>query len=271
MPSPRPRRLRLAVAWLTLTALPSIAAAGDERDFCPDRPGLGTPACTLDDGQLAIELGAVSWTLDRWADGRSDTIATGDLLLRYGIRQNLEVQLGWDGLATTRVRSGGRVEKASGTGDVLLAVRRNLKNPDGSGFSLAVMPYATLPVGGSATGAGDWGAGLLLPVSRDLPASFGIGLTGSVEAAVDEDRDGRHLAYGAIVGLDIPVSEAVGATAEFSARRDDDPSGASTGLLAGLSAGWTPAPSLQLDAGTTFGLNHHVPHVQLYFGIARRF
>lgn len=44
--------------------------------------------------------------------------------------------------------------------------------------------------------------------------------------------------YGAIVGLDIPLSEAVGATAEFSSRRDDDPSGASTGLLAGLSAGW---------------------------------
>lgn len=271
MPSPRPRRLRLAVAWLTLTALPSIAEAEDGRDFCPDRPGLGTPACTLDDGQVAIELGAVNWTLDRSADGRSDTIAAGDLLLRYGINQNLEVQLGWEAFATTRVRSGRRVEKASGAGDVLLAVRHNLQNPDGSGFSLAVMPYATLPVSSSATSAGDWGAGLLLPVSRELPAGFGIGFTGSVEAAVDEDRDGRHLAYGAIVGLDIPVSEAVGATAEFSARRDDDPSGASTGLLAGLSAGWMPASTLQLDVGATFGLNRNAPDVQLYFGIARRF
>lgn len=268
---PRPRRLRLAVAWLTLTALPSIAATEDGRDFCLDRPGLGTPACTLDDGQVAIELGAVSWTLDRSAGGRSDTIATGDLLLRYGIKQNLEVQLGWDGFATTRVRSGGRVEKASGTGDVLLAVRHNLQNPDGSGFSLAVMPYATLPVGSSATGAGDWGAGLLLPASQDLPAGFGIGLTGSVEAAVDEDRGGRHLAYGAIVGIDVPLSETVGATAEFPARCDDDPSGASAGLMAGVSAGWAPVLSLQPDVGTTFGLNHHVSDVQLYFGIARRF
>ncbi len=253
-----------------MTALPSIAEAQDKRDFCPDRPGLGTPACTLNDAQFATELGAMSWKLDRSADGRNDTLATGDLLLRYGITQNLEAQLGWGAFATTRVRSGGRVERASGTGDVLLAVRHNLRNPDGSGLLLAVMPYATLPVGGTI-GAGDWGAGLLVPVSRELPGGFGIGFTGSVEAAVDQDRNGRHLAYGAIAGLDVPLSEAVGATVEFSARRDEDPSGSTTGLLAGLSAGWAPRDSFQLDAGATFGLNRNVPDVQIYFGIARRF
>lgn len=265
------QKQELAFAWLALAALPSIAEAQDGRDFCPDRPGLGTPACTLDDGQFAIELGAMSWTLDRTVDGRNDTLATGDLLLRYGITQNLEVQLGWGAFATTRVRSGERMERASGTGDVLLAARHNLRNPDGSGFSLAVMPYATLPVGGSTIGAGDWGAGLLVPVSRELPGGFGIGFTGSVEAAVDQDRSGRHLAYGAIAGLDVPLSEVVGATVEFSARRNDDPSGAMTGLLAGLSAGWAPRDSFQLDAGATFGLNRNAPDVQIYFGIARRF
>lgn len=258
-------------ACLLLLGLPSVAGAQNKRDFCVDRPGLGTPACTLDNDEFAIELGVVSWTLDRAAGSRTDTLVIGDMLLRHGLSENLEVQLGWRAYATNRVRSGGNVDSTGGPGDVLLAVRRNLKNPDGSGFSLAVMPYLSLPTGNSAIGVGDWGAGLLIPVSHELPAGFGISFTGNVEAAVDMDRDGRHLAYGAIVGLDVPLNRAVNAAVELSARRDDDPSGTTTGLLAGLSAGWAPDEALQLDAGAAVGLNRDSPDLQIYLGIARRF
>lgn len=262
---------RLAAALIVVIMLPTAAEAQDQRNFCPDRPGLGTPACTLDDGQLAIELGVMDWTLDRQADNRTDTVVTGDVLLRYGLTGDLEAQLGWSMFGHARARSGGREEKSSGTGDILLAIRHNMRNPDGSGFALAVMPYVTLPAGGSAIGAGDWGAGLLVPISRELPAGFQLGFTGSVEAAVDEDRNGRHLAYGAIIGLDVPLSEAVGTTIEFSARRNDDPSGAAIELLAGLSMAWSPDAPLQFDVGANFGLNRNTPDVQLYLGIARRF
>ena len=235
------------------------AKAEEPRDFCPDRPGLGTPACTLDPGRFAIELGLADWT----RDGREEEFATGDLLVRYGLTENLEVQLGWT--AYTH----GPAE--SGTGDVFVAVRRNLIHPDGSGFSVAVMPYATLPVGSEGIGAGDWGAGLLVPISYELPHGFALGLTAEADAAVDEDGHGRHLAYSAILGLDLPISDAVGATVELSAGRDEDPAGHATQLLAGLSAGWTPNRDLQLDVGANFALNRDAPDVELYFGVARRF
>jgi hypothetical protein len=266
----KPALIPLAILTLTLAA--TAGHAEELRDFCPDRPGLGTPPCTIDAGHFDIELGIADWTLDRTPGSRTDTIEAGQLLVRVGLTDSLEAQIGWTvfGHVRTRDRSTGSVESASGVGDLTLALRQNLMNPDGSGLSLAVMPFATVPTGGSAIGAGEWSAGLLVPLSYELGEGVQIGLTGQVQAAADEDRDGRHLAYGGVAGLSVPLSDAVGATFEIAATRDDDPSGHSTEWLAGLSAGWMANDDLQLDAGANFGL-HGAADVQLYLGISRRF
>jgi Putative MetA-pathway of phenol degradation len=246
--------VRTIVKLATLLLFAGSARAEQPRDFCPDRPGLGTPACTIDRGRFAVELGLVDWTRDR----REDEFAAGDLLVRYGLTDRLEMQVGWT--AYTHGRAG------SGTGDIFVALRRNLRNPDGAGFSAALMPYATLPAGG-----GDWGAGLLLPLSYRLPDGIALDLTAAADAAVDGDGDGRHFAYGVVLGLDVPVSGAVETTFELSARRDRDPAGATTELLAGLSADWAPSGNLQLDIGANAGLNRASPDLELYVGVARRF
>ena len=72
------------------------------------------------------------------------------------------------------------------------------------------------------------------------------------------------------VGREASVN-ALGATIELSAGRDEDPSGHSTEMLAGLSAGWMPNDDLQLDVGANVGLNEEAADVQLYVGIAKRF
>lgn len=264
----QPARIMLA-----LLGLAASAAQGEElRDFCPDRPGLGTPACTIDAGHFDVELGIADWTLDKTPGSRTDTVEAGQLLVRVGLTDHLEAQLGWTafGHVRTRDRSTGSVDRASGLGDLTLALRHNLVSPDGSGFSLAVMPFATLPTGGAAIGSGEWSAGLLVPLSYDLGKGVQIGLTGQLEAAADEDRDGRHLAYGGVAGLSVPLSDALGATFEIAATRDEDPSGHSTEWLAGLAAGWMAGDDLQLDAGANIGL-HGAADVQLYLGVSRRF
>lgn len=133
------------------------------------------------------------------------------------------------------------------------------------------MPYATLPVGGRAVGAGDWGAGLLAPVSVELGAGVALALTPQVDAAVDEDGSGRHLAYGSVAGLEFDLFDSLSGTTELSAFRDEEPSGHATQLLAGLSLGWQPSDELQLDIGANLGLNHDSPDTQFYVGVARRF
>jgi hypothetical protein len=264
--------IRILLAIFTLV-LASTAQGEELRELCPDRPGLGTPPCTIDPGHFDVELGLADWSLDRSPGSRTDTIEAGQLLVRIGLTESLEAQVGWTAFGHVRVRdrAAGSVAAQSGVGDLSVALRQNLVNPDGSGFSAAVMPYATLPVGNEVLGAGDWTAGLLVPVSYDLGKGVQLGLTAQVEAAADEDRSGRHLAYGGVAGLSLPLSNAVGATFEIAATRDEDPLGHSTEWLAGLSAGWMATDHLQLDAGANLGLSAAAADLQLYVGVSRRF
>ena len=265
-----PLRSVLLVAALAF-ALPALGQEG-RRDLCPDRPGLGTPACTLDAGATMLEIGIADWTLDRDADSRTDSFAFGDALFRAGLTPSLEVQVGWTmlGHVRERDRTSGDVARWTRTGDITLALRQNLRNPDGSGFSAALMPYATLPVGGRSVGAGDWGAGLIVPVSFELGA-LSLGLSPHVDAAVDADGDGRHLAYGSVAGIGFGVSDDIAMAAELAFTRERDPDGSRTEALAGLSAGWQPDPESQWDVGANVGLNRDSADVELYFGFARRF
>ena len=263
--------MRKILVLLAVVATPAAAQA--ERDFCADRPGLGTPPCTVAPGKVLLEVGLGDWTLDRTGTTRTDTIVAGDALARIGVAEHAEVRVGWTAFGHVRERDrlAGTVDTTTGVGDVTLALNRNLVSPDGSGTSISVLPYVTLPTGGTAIGAGDWGAGLLVPASFALSENVALTLTPEVDAAVDEDRQGRHLAYGSVVGLGIDLSDTVSAGLEAQVIRDRDPGGHNTQALAGLSLGWQPGKDTQFDVGTNLGLNRTTPDVQVYFGIARRF
>ena len=265
------KRLLAAAGAAGLVVCAHAARAQDLREFCPDRPGLGTPACTLDRGHAALELGLVDWTHDSESGVESDDFSTADLLLRYGLTDSLEVQLGWTAYTHSRVRAGALSDSVDGVGDVLVALRQNLQNPDGAGFSIALMPYVTLPIGSDGIGVGDWGGGLIVPMSQELAGGFSLQFTAEMDAAVDADGDGRHFAYSGVIGLGIPISGAIGGTAELSLGRDEDPLGHTTEVLAGLSAGWMPSDDFQLDVGANLGLNDNAPDLELYLGIAKRF
>ncbi len=265
--------VRGIAASLLLFAGLGAAHADALRALCPDRPGLGTPACTVDKGHLVAEAGLLDWTRESDSTSRTDTLTGGDLLLRYGLTDSLEVQAGWTAIGHVRThdKPSSAIDHATGTGDILLGIKQNLHNPSGSGFSIAALPYVTLPTGGKAIGAGDWGAGLIVPVSFALSEKLTLSLTPEVDAAVDEDRNGRHLAYGSVAGLGYEISNAVSATLEAQTIRDRDPDGHRTQTLASVSVAWQPNDAMQWDIGAVAGLNHASPDAELYVGVARRF
>lgn len=262
-----------AVASIALGCALFGVGAAQARDLCPDRPGLGTPPCTVEPGKVVVEIGLADWTRDDDGTSRTDTVEAGEFLARIGLTDRLEAQFGWTAYGHERVRGRltGAIDKQAGTGDVTLALRRNLRNPDGSGLSIAIMPRLTLPTGGGAIGAGDWGAGLLIPVGVELKDGLSFKLTPEIYAAVDADRSGRHLAYGGVLGLDVDLTPSITATIEAAAMRDDDPGGHETQALGGLSIEWQPSDDSQFDLGVTIGLNHDAPDRQLYLGFVRRF
>lgn len=261
-----------ALACLALSPM-AVRAQEPERDYCPDRPGIGTPACTLSPGSTAVELGLASWAVDRDAGQRQDSFQFGDILVRRGIADHAELQVNWTALGTTRTRdrASGRVEHSTGTGDVTFALRRNLARPDGSGLSLAVMPFVTAPVGRDPAGAGDWAAGLMVPLSYEVSDKVSLATTTEIDAAVDEDGHGRHFAVSEVVGATLVLSETLSATAEYQVLLDRDPQGHRAEHLSGLSLGWLPAHDLQLDLGANLGLDRDAGDAEIYFGVSRRF
>ncbi|WP_293882397.1 transporter [Sphingomonas sp.] len=266
------QRTMIALAGAAGLALVATSAQAEPelRDFCADRPGLNTPPCTVDPGHVVVEVGLGDWTLDRQPDARTDTIIAGDLLVRYGLDATTEIQLGWTSYGHVRVRDNatGAISKVARTGDVLLSVRKSLAGPDGK---VAIQPFVTVPVGHTPVGAGDWGAGVLLPIGFDLVKGIQIAFTPEVDAAVDSDGSGRHLAYGSVAGLTEALTKKINLTEEISATRDEDPSGHTTQALASLSLAYQPGKNSQFDVGTVLGLNRNSPDVEVYFGVARRF
>jgi len=268
-PAKRMKLFDLAIA--VLLALP--AAASELRDFCADRPGLDTPACTVDRGHLQLEVGVGDWTHDRTAAEESDDVRFGDAQLRYGVSDAIEARLGWTayGFERSRDRFTGEIDRSDGAGDVSFGLKANLLHPDGRDLSVAVLPYALAPTGKRPIGTGDWGGGVLVPISLPLFARFELALTPELDAAVDQDGRGRHLAAGGAAGVDLDLFERVSVGAEVSAIRDRDPGGHSTQALLGLSAAWRPCGDWQLDLGSNLGLDRESPDVEVYAGIAKRF
>lgn len=261
-----------------LAAAVSIAAAAtpahaDERDYCPARPGLGTPACTIAPGRVSVETGLVDWTRNDTQDSRTDGFTIGDTQVRIGVTETVELQAEWVPYGSQRVRdrASGTVTRSGAAGDLTLGFKANLRNPDGSGFSIAVQPYVSVPVGGSPTGAGDWGTGVLVPMSWDLGHDLSFQITPEIDAAVNQSGQGRHLAYSAVIGLGFPLTKQLSGTVEYQGLRDDDPSGGTTQHFVSGSIGWMPTDDWQVDVGAVFGLNRASTDAELYIGLSRRF
>lgn len=266
----------MLLPFALLAAAPAWAqdkADAKERDYCPERPGLNTPPCIVDKGHVSVETALADWTLDDQPDQRTDTVLIGDTKLRIGLTDTIEAQIGWTpyGHVRQRDKTTGLVTGDGAVGDVTLGAKINLLNPDGDKTSVALLPYVSLPVGRSPVGAGDWGAGVLLPLSFALSDTMSLAATPELDAAVDQDGSGRHLAYSATAGLAFKLSKAVTLTGETQILRDDDPAGHTTQALAALSVGWMAAKHLQLDLFGAAGLNRDAPDVELYAGISRRF
>ena len=268
---------------LTITALSALLAAGaahaadagdPPRDFCADRPGKGSPPCVLDVGRFQAELGVADGAWSRGGGTSSDDLAFGGLELRLGLTPTVEGQVSWTTHERIRDkdRATGAVSTVSGAGDLNLGLRWSLKNPGGDGFSIAVQPFVTAPVGADGIGGDTWQGGVIVPMSVPLNPTWSLALSPELDVRPDADGAGSHAGYAGSVG----VGRSVGPVAlgvELWADRDEDPSGHITQASFDLTAAWTPksVPDLQLDASAYAGLNRNTPDLELVVGVAKRF
>lgn len=261
--------LSTGLAALALLAAPAVARADETPDLSVNRPGLDTPPTTLPAGRVIIEVSAADWEYSTSPAGRDDSLAFADTVVRLGLGHATEVEVGLGGWTRQRSRVGAAVSTVRGLGDATFAVRHGFGGE--ADAKVAVEGFVSAPVGRAPGGAGDWGAGLLLPVALPLMAGFTLAATPEIDAAVNGSGHGRHLAWGSVVSLSHALTRTVSASAEVSAFRDEDPDDDSTESRLALAAAWHAAPRLQIDVEFDTGLTHATPDHALIVGFARQF
>jgi hypothetical protein len=261
----------LAATGLLLAA--TAAQADDKlRDLCPDRPGKGTSACTVDRGHWQLEVDAADVTRDRSGGATTDSWLIAAPTLKYGVTDTLELEVGfnsWQGVRT-RDHATGATTSDSGVGDLYLRAKSMvLQGP----LTVALEPFVKLPTAKSSLGNGKAEGGLVMPMSANLPGGWGLGVTAEGDDLADAAGEGHHGAGSLTLGLSHAAPGGLNFGAELWGGWDFDPSGHTRQASVDVSAAWIPTmdANLQLDGGANFGLNRATPQAQLYVGVSRRF
>lgn len=147
------KKLQTLVFILGTTASISSFAA----EFSFDRPGTGFGTGITPVGKLAWEQGlpSVSYT-EANVDGAKERVTTvnGDVLLRTGLTQDLELQLGWQGLFWSQYKRAGVKNETHGLGDISVGLKKAIDLNDDR-LTMAVLAQAVIATGNDEFSAHD--------------------------------------------------------------------------------------------------------------------
>jgi hypothetical protein len=245
--------------------------AADDGAICADRPGKGTGTCTVPAGHWQVETGLVDWTHDGSGGVHSDFTTVGSSLVKYGLGDRADVELGITPLEVFRIRVEGEHAKHSGFGDMLVRAKYRLMSDDAP-VSLALDPFVKLPTANRHLGNRKVEAGLTVPVSAPLgKGPLTLALTSEMDWRSDLDGHGHHAAASESVGLGLAASSRLSLSAELWSGWDWNPGGTVNQYSADASAAYLVRDSVQVDGGVNLGLNRETPDVDLYAGVAKRF
>jgi hypothetical protein len=267
----------LAVGFLAVT-VPTFSAWAEPsalRDLCPDRPGKGTSACTVDQGHFQLEIDAFDATLQRHDGMTTDTYFIANPTLKYGVLDNLDVEVNLVPYVEVRSRDrqSGVAQSVSGLGDLFLRAKYVPAIEDSHGISVGLEPFLKIPTAARAIGNGAVEGGLLVPLGLDLGSGWSLSSTPELDALQNQNNGGRHLTFVNVVGVSHAITPGFTLTAELWSSTDLDPDGTTQQYSMDFATSWQPEdePNLQLDAGINIGLNSATPDLQAYMGVSRRF
>ena len=258
-------------AFSLVTLLTSVAArADDHKPICPDRPGRGTSACTVDAGHAQVELGLYDESFQRRAGITTDTGNAGSLLAKYGVTDSLDLEGGLALYQFQRVRDATGARTQSGIGDLMLHAKWNPGIGNDGPFAIVLDPFLKLPTASGGLGNGAVEGGLVVPLSYDLGNDWSLAMTPEADAQRNGSGGGYHANVVNVAGLGKSFG-ALTLGAELWTDQNLDPAGTTSQYSFDLDAAWLTDNDTQLDVGTNVGLNRATPDLEIYAGISRRF
>ena len=267
VPSVTRLRVRHLLPAILLGLAPVSARAEDA--FCPARPGQTTPPCVTAPGQTLVEASLAAWTQGASSGGGEHQFTLAAPMVRFGLTPGLEAQIGWAGLTWSpdSAEGAGTQSHRGEPGDLTLGA---LYGPGGPDAAFALQGFVTLPTGRGRATAGDWSAGLRIPLARSLDGGWQVALTPEADLAVNASGQGRHAAFGVAAGASREIREGVVAGVDISLFRDLDPEGDTTRSAVSATLAWQVGPNAQFDIGAGFGLTADSPRTLISIGFARQ-
>jgi hypothetical protein len=264
------RGLKTIVAAMLLANAASSAVA-DEQPICTDRPSKSTGECTVPPGRVQVETGLIDWSHDRSSGVTSNLTTFGSSLIKYGIGDRTDIELGITPVETLRVRGDGSHEYHSSFGDMVLRLKYRLTRDDAP-VQIALDPFVKIPTASHSLGNGKIEGGLLIPLGVPIgKTGLTLSLDPELDLLADTDGRGRHLATQQVINLGLAVSDAVTISTELWTQWDWDPARTTRQVSADAAAAYIIGNNVQLDAGANFGLNGRTADVELYTGVSLRF
>lgn len=246
-------------------------ALADTAPICADRPSKATGVCTVPTGVLQIESGLVDWAHDASDGEHTDFTMFGSSLIKFGVSDRVDLELGITPLEVLSTRSNRSHERASGFGDVVLRSKLRLTR-DNAPVEVALDPFVKLPTAGHELGNGKVEGGVVAPLSADLgSAGVSLSLGPELDLLADADERGHHPAMIQVVNLGAQINSSFSVSAELWGQWDYDPAGTVRQASADASVAFLPSKDVQLDAGANVGLNRQTPDLELYAGVSKRF
>ena len=243
------------------------------RDLSTDRPDTTESAYTVDAGHVQVELSFADLSRDRRNSDTTETLAVAPVLLKVGLLNNVDLQVGLDPFtherAKDRAATPAPTSTAEGLGDTIVRLKVNGWGNDGGDTAFAIMPFVKFPSATHALGNGNVEGGLILPMAAALPGDFSLGMMVKfdfIRSAAD-DRYVVDFVHTATLGHGL-VGDLAGYLeyAGFANFSHDEPYRGyfDAGLTYGLS------DDIQLDAGLRVGLTPAADNLGLFLGISIR-
>lgn len=241
------------------------------RSFSTDRPNKSNSPYTVDAGHFQYETDLFNDAYTHTGPLSQRAWAFADPVLKLGVSNNVDVELGVVGYQTLRTATkGAPTTSASGFGDMTSRVKVNLFGNDGGDVALALIPYVKIPTAPRSLGNGQVEGGLIAPLSLTLPNDFTLIVQTELDALKNGANNGKHSNFVNLVNLSKAVTETITASAELysSVARDR---GSPNLYTADVSLAWAVTPTLQLDTAVYIGLNSAAPAAVFYTGVSQRF
>lgn len=230
-----------------------------------ERPGTGFSTSTIPVGKLAWEqsLANAHYFEDQNEQGQTvkHTLVYADTLLRTGLSDDVELQLGWQGPAWSKTKIAGQSSEQDGLGDVSIAVKKSIDLDDDK-LSMAVLAQAVIATGNASFSVQDD----IYTLASSINYAYSEGLTTGLSMFYSV-QDGQWRAT-AVPNLNYALNDKWAGYSELvysKAESEDYEYGLGSGVMYQVNS------RLQLDAGVGVGLNGTADRYQASLGLAYAF